>query len=88
MRVKKNWTEPNNILAYTESINLMDYSAAVIPVTTADKSVDTFDHGYQPLNEVDRKNWEACKWILQLDYYWALLISTWKTTPRPTTARL
>ncbi|KAL8993932.1 MAG: hypothetical protein Q9188_007204, partial [Gyalolechia gomerana] len=46
-------------VAYTESINLMDYSAAVIPVTTADKSVDTFDHGYQPLNEVDRKNWEA-----------------------------
>ncbi|KAI4268032.1 MAG: hypothetical protein L6R38_007989, partial [Xanthoria sp. 2 TBL-2021] len=45
--------------AYTESINLMDYSAAVIPVTRADKSVDRFDHQYQPLNEVDRKNWEA-----------------------------
>ncbi|KAL8972513.1 MAG: hypothetical protein Q9197_002738 [Variospora fuerteventurae] len=45
--------------AYTESINLMDYSAAVIPVTRADKLVDVFDHGYQPLNEVDRKNWEA-----------------------------
>ncbi|KAI4099500.1 MAG: hypothetical protein LQ339_005927 [Xanthoria mediterranea] len=45
--------------AYTESINLMDYSAVVIPVTKADKSVDTFDHHYQPLNEVDRKNWEA-----------------------------
>ncbi|KAI4088881.1 MAG: hypothetical protein LQ344_005767 [Seirophora lacunosa] len=45
--------------AYTESINLMDYSAAVIPVTRADKSVDVFDHAYQPLNEVDRKNWEA-----------------------------
>ncbi|KAL8756173.1 MAG: hypothetical protein Q9199_003125 [Rusavskia elegans] len=37
----------------------MDYSAAVIPVTRADKSVDRFDHQYQPLNEVDRKNWEA-----------------------------
>ncbi|CAO1598695.1 hypothetical protein XANCAGTX0491_002455 [Xanthoria calcicola] len=45
--------------AYTESINLMDYSAAVIPITKADKSVDTFDHHYQSLNEVDRKNWEA-----------------------------
>ncbi|KAL8962306.1 MAG: hypothetical protein Q9193_001273 [Seirophora villosa] len=45
--------------AYTESINLMDYSAAVIPVTRADKSIDVFDHAYQPLNEVDRKNWEA-----------------------------
>ncbi|KAL8654303.1 MAG: hypothetical protein Q9210_001584 [Variospora velana] len=37
--------------AYTESINLMDFSAAVIPVTRADKSVDVFDHGYQPLND-------------------------------------
>lgn len=46
-------------VAYTESINLMDFSAAVIPVTVADKSIDQFDHGYQPLNEIDRKNWEA-----------------------------
>ncbi|KAL8987983.1 MAG: hypothetical protein Q9177_002874 [Variospora cf. flavescens] len=52
--------------AYTESINLMDYSAAVIPVTRVDKSVDVFDHGYQPLNEVDRKNWEACKPFLAI----------------------
>ena len=39
----------------------MDYSVAVIPVTIADKTVDLFDHKYQPLNEKDRKNWEACK---------------------------
>lgn len=39
----------------------MDYSVAVIPVTKADKSVDRFDREYEPLNEVDRKNWEACK---------------------------
>ncbi|KAI4241118.1 MAG: hypothetical protein L6R40_004757 [Gallowayella cf. fulva] len=45
--------------AYTESINLLDYSAVVIPVTTADKSLDKFDHDYEPLNEKDRKNWEA-----------------------------
>lgn len=42
----------------------MDYSVAVIPVTKADKSIDTFDEGYNPLNEVDQKNWEACKSIL------------------------
>ncbi|KAL9035733.1 MAG: hypothetical protein Q9180_004700 [Flavoplaca navasiana] len=53
------WNASSNDDAYTESINLLDYSAAVIPVTRADKAVDTFDHGYQPLNEVDRKNWEA-----------------------------
>lgn len=39
----------------------MDYSAAVIPVTKASKIIDKFDNGYKPLNEVDRKNWEACK---------------------------
>lgn len=32
----------------------------VIPVTTADQSIDVFDEEYQPLNEVDRKNWLAC----------------------------
>ncbi|KAI4270827.1 MAG: hypothetical protein LQ337_006438 [Flavoplaca oasis] len=46
-------------ITYTESINLLDYSAAVIPVTRADKSVDKFDYDYRPLNEVDRKNWKA-----------------------------
>ncbi|KAL9627242.1 MAG: hypothetical protein Q9204_006710 [Flavoplaca sp. TL-2023a] len=53
------WNASSNDDAYTESINLLDYSAAVIPVTRADKSVDIFDHDYRPLNEVDRKNWEA-----------------------------
>lgn len=33
----------------------MDYSAAVIPVTKADKNVDTFNSDYKPLNEIDRK---------------------------------
>ncbi|KAL8786464.1 MAG: hypothetical protein Q9213_002780 [Squamulea squamosa] len=45
--------------AYTESINLLEYSVVVIPVTKADKSIDKYDHTYQPLNEADRKNWEA-----------------------------
>ncbi|KAL8932914.1 MAG: hypothetical protein Q9216_006617, partial [Gyalolechia sp. 2 TL-2023] len=45
--------------AYTESINLMDFSAAVFPVTRADESIDKFDHDYQPLNEIDKWNWEA-----------------------------
>ena len=42
---------------YTEVINLLDYSAAVIPVTTADKSVDLIDPNYAPLNDLDAKNW-------------------------------
>ncbi|KAK4205074.1 Acetamidase [Triangularia verruculosa] len=45
--------------AYTEVINLMNYSAAVIPVTKADKSIDVPDITYEPLNDVDKKNWEA-----------------------------
>ena len=49
-------------IAYTESINLMDYSVAVIPVTKADKSIDRFDRDYEPLNDIDRKNWEACEY--------------------------
>ncbi|KAF1732290.1 Acetamidase [Beauveria bassiana] len=42
---------------YTEVINLLDYTAAVIPVTTADKSIDLIDPGLVPLNELDAKNW-------------------------------
>jgi hypothetical protein len=38
----------------------MDYSAAVIPVIKADKTLDTFNEHYKPLNEIDRLNWEAC----------------------------
>lgn len=47
--------------AYTEAINLMDYSVVVIPVTRADQEVDLPDPSYTPLNETDRKNWEACQ---------------------------
>ena len=43
---------------YTEVVNLLDYSAAVVPVTRADKSVDVFDETYKPLNDLDAKNWK------------------------------
>lgn len=33
----------------------------MIPVTRADQEIDLADDSYQPLNEKDRKNWEACK---------------------------
>lgn len=49
------------LIAYTEAINLLDYSAVVIPVTRADKYIDKFDDKYKPLNDLDRKNWKACK---------------------------
>lgn len=53
------------IIAYTEAINLLNYSVVTIPVTKADKTLDPFDHSYEPLNEVDRKNWKACKCVSQ-----------------------
>ncbi|KAL2021891.1 hypothetical protein VTK56DRAFT_6486 [Thermocarpiscus australiensis] len=46
-------------IGYTETINLLNYSAVAIPVTKADKAVDRADAAYQPLNETDRLNWEA-----------------------------
>ena len=47
-------------VAYTEAINLLNYSACVIPVTRADKSIDKIDESYQPLGPMDEKNYEAC----------------------------
>ncbi|KAK4108887.1 amidase [Canariomyces notabilis] len=47
-------------VGYTEAINLLNYSAVVIPVTKADKDVDIVRNpSYQPLNEVDQRNWDA-----------------------------
>lgn len=46
---------------YTEAINLMNYSAVVIPVTQADEKIDVFDESYEPLGEKDKLNWESCK---------------------------
>ncbi|KAK6581305.1 hypothetical protein PZA11_005996 [Diplocarpon coronariae] len=44
---------------YSVWVNLLDYSAAVLPVTLADKSVDVVDEGYKPLNGTDEKVWES-----------------------------
>lgn len=46
--------------AYTEAINLMNYSAIVIPVTQADEKIDVFDDSYEPLGDKDRLNWQSC----------------------------
>ncbi|KAK8038034.1 hypothetical protein PG994_014801 [Apiospora phragmitis] len=45
--------------AYTEAMNLLNYSAVVIPVTKADKDLDLVNKSYQPLNAADQKNWDA-----------------------------
>ncbi|PSS22276.1 hypothetical protein M430DRAFT_274638 [Amorphotheca resinae ATCC 22711] len=36
-------------------VNLLDYSAAILPVTQVDKSIDVIDKEYKPMNEHDEK---------------------------------
>jgi amidase len=50
----------NSTSAYTEAINLLDYSVTVIPVTKTDQNIGKADPDYKPLNDVDAKNWNAC----------------------------
>ena len=70
----------------------MDYSVAVIPVTKADKSIDSFDTEYAPLNDVDKMNWGIVSPSLDfpsaatLFFLW--LMSTVETIQKPTMARL
>ncbi len=47
--------------AYTEAINLLDYSAVVIPVTRANKELDKPEGSFTPMNDMDAQNWAACK---------------------------
>ena len=39
---------------YTSQWNLLDYPAAVFPVTKVDPAKDPVDESYQPVNEQDR----------------------------------
>ncbi|KAG5294430.1 amidase [Histoplasma ohiense] len=43
-----------NYAGYTVFVNLLDYGSIVIPVTIADKTVDTVDPRYDPLNDMDK----------------------------------
>lgn len=49
---------------YGTIANTMDYTTIIIPVTRADKTVDKFDDKYEPLNDVDERNWKACRFPL------------------------
>ena len=42
-------------------VNLLDYSAAVLPVTLADKNIDVVDEDYKPISAQDEKVHQACK---------------------------
>ncbi len=44
-------------------VNLLDYSTGVVPVTTADKTIDVVDKDYIPLNEQDEILYKACEYM-------------------------
>jgi len=44
-------------------VNMLDYSAAILPVTTVDKNIDVIDSGYVPINSVDEKVFQACGYL-------------------------
>lgn len=46
---------------YSTFVNLLDYTAVVVPVTHVEKGVDTVDQGYEALDEVDRAVHESCE---------------------------
>ena len=50
---------------YTGVANVLDYVAAVVPVTRADREVDIKEKehvgSYQPISDMDRQIWESCK---------------------------
>lgn len=54
-------------------VNLLDYSAAVLPVTTVDKSVDVVDEGYKPMSEADVKVWKGCEFFSFCRSRWVLI---------------
>ncbi|KAF7919378.1 uncharacterized protein EAE97_011710 [Botrytis byssoidea] len=54
-----NLTMTFDYIAYSTFVNLLDYSAAILPVTTVDKNVDVFDPEYKPLNAEDEKVWKC-----------------------------
>ncbi|VBB77197.1 Putative Acetamidase [Podospora comata] len=49
-------------LAYTSALNVLNFCIAVIPITVADKNLDTLDPNFQPLTDRDRRNMASCKY--------------------------
>jgi len=43
---------------YSAFVNGLDYTSVVLPVTTADKTVDTYEGSYTPINENDKAAYE------------------------------
>ena len=46
---------------YTSQWNLLDYPAAVFPVTKVDQEKDKVEKDYKPMNDQDQWNHDLCK---------------------------
>ncbi|KAI1506266.1 amidase signature domain-containing protein [Biscogniauxia marginata] len=44
---------------YTSTLNILDYTTIVVPVTFADKDIDAIDPEFVPMNENDKRNMES-----------------------------
>lgn len=51
-------------LAYTTFVNVLDYTSAVIRVTTANKEVDVVPSDYEPLSDEDKVVYDNCELTL------------------------
>jgi len=48
-------------VGYSMFVNILDYTAVVVPVTTADKSVDVWPKDAKPLDDTDKATFDCCK---------------------------
>ena len=48
---------------YSTIVNLLDYTACVVPVTTADKNTDLPEKDFKPLSDEDKKVAHACRFF-------------------------
>jgi amidase len=55
---------------YTTFVNVLDYTSVVIPVTKADRKVDTPSTDYKPLNEADEVVYRNCR--ISPAYCWTI----------------
>ncbi|EXJ86327.1 hypothetical protein A1O3_03278 [Capronia epimyces CBS 606.96] len=51
--------EKYDYYGYSLWVNGLDYTSVVVPVTTADKSLDQYAEGYVPISDLDKKTFEA-----------------------------
>ena len=54
-------------IGYSTIINVLDYTSCTVPVTLANKDIDTVTQDFQPLSDLDQKMMNSCgiyPWLL------------------------